>query len=249
MGRGRSRTSRGTRSTSGGGGGRKYRAYSRSVSSLMSRRSANSQDGNMRRGWNYPQSTSMYYDPFPRKMRAILRYSQTFNLNPAMGGTAHQLFRATSIFDPDLTGTGHQPYGHDLYQQIYNHYKVVKAIIKVTSVEGDGNAIFGVTMTDDSTVSTTYDTVREIKPTKWLAVGDSNQSQVLTQTYDAMQTFGPDMQERLVGSFGINPAENSYFDVFMQAANGPGGTAQLHSFVASITYYTEFTELKDLGQS
>lgn len=203
----------------------------------------------MRRGFNYPQYASGFFDPFPRTMRAILRYSSTFNLGPGMGGTAHQLFRATSIYDPDLTGLGHQPYGHDTFQGIYNHYRVVKAVIKITSVEGEGNAIFGLTMTDDSTVSGSYDTVREVKPTKWIAVGDSNQSQCLTQTYDAMQTFGPAMQERLVGSFGIDPVENQYFDVWMQAANGPTGTAQLHSFVAAISYYVEFTELKDLGGS
>ena len=119
----------------------------------------------MRKGFNNPQSNSLYYDPFPRSMRAILRYSDTFNLEPGLGGTSHQLYRATSIFDPNLTGVGHQPYGHDLYQQVYNHYKVIKAVIKVTAVEGEGNAIFGVTQTDDSTVSSTYDTVREIKPT------------------------------------------------------------------------------------
>lgn len=237
--RGRSRTRSGGRS----------RAASRSASSLLSRRSANSQDGDLRRGWNYPQFTSGFFDPFPRKMRAVLRYSSTFNLEPGVGQTAHRIFRASSIYDPDLTGLGHQPYGHDTFQSIYNHYRVVKAVCKITSVEGEGNAIFGLTITDDSTVNTTYDTVREVKPTKWLAVGPANQAQSLTQTYDAMQAFGPAMQERLVGSFGINPDEGQYFDVWMQPANGSGGTAQLHSFVAAITYYVEFNELKDLGQS
>lgn len=76
----------------------------------------------------------MYFDPFPARMRAVLRYSETFVIAAGVGGTGHQMFRCGSIFDPNQTGIGHQPYGHDTYQAIYDHYKVIKSNIKITNV-------------------------------------------------------------------------------------------------------------------
>jgi hypothetical protein len=38
-------------------------------------------------------------------------------------------FRTTAVYDPDYTGTGHQPYGFDQHSRLYNHYIVDTAII------------------------------------------------------------------------------------------------------------------------
>jgi len=59
--------------------------------------------------------------PIPQRYIATMKYSQTFLLSDVSPGWT---FNLNSIFDPDRTGTGHQPYGHDTFQTLYNRYRV-----------------------------------------------------------------------------------------------------------------------------
>jgi len=66
--------------------------------------------------------------PLPNKFRTTLRYCQQVPLNSTTAPTAHT-FALNGLFDPDISGVGHQPMGWDqliaLYQKAYvNKVKV-----------------------------------------------------------------------------------------------------------------------------
>lgn len=68
-----------------------------------------------------------------------LQYNTNISLNPTpdtlgSGGSNVWFFSANSLFDPDVTGTGHQPMYFDNYSAIYNRYKVNWAQITVTVI-------------------------------------------------------------------------------------------------------------------
>lgn len=67
-------------------------------------------------------------NPFPNEWYGWLNYGFDQNIGPAGSGlnttSAVQVFNINSLFDPDLTSTGHQPYGHDQLSAIYNTYLV-----------------------------------------------------------------------------------------------------------------------------
>lgn len=71
--------------------------------------------------------------PFARTGRGTLVYADTsFDLSTlAVSPQAHYVFRGNSIFDPDLTGVGVQPYYHDTMQTIYASYRVHASQINV----------------------------------------------------------------------------------------------------------------------
>ena len=73
-------------------------------------------------------------NPFRRVHTVRHRYQESSkSLNPGVGGTcAVHIFRANSMYDPDYTGTGHQPLGFDEMSTIYNKHKVTRAKITVT---------------------------------------------------------------------------------------------------------------------
>jgi len=180
-------------------------------------------------------------------MRAVLRYSEAITLDAGMAIPVHHYFRAGSIFDPNYTGTGHQPYGHDTYQGIFNHYRVVKSVCKITNSNVGANNVMGITLTDDVSSSTDFDGVREVKPSKFIPLVNCSDPHSLVMEYNSAKAF-PDQGQATTALFGNNPAEEMYFDIWTEGATSTINPSAL-AVIVCIEYYCEFSELKDLGQS
>lgn len=73
-----------------------------------------------------------------RPFRCKLLYTDGVLLATSAGvGFTTYSFRANSLFDPDYTGTGHQPYRYDQLATIYQKYRVVSSKITVNFSTGD----------------------------------------------------------------------------------------------------------------
>lgn len=71
-------------------------------------------------------------------------------------------FRANSVFDPDYTGTGHQPLYHDEMAAVYNFYTVIAAFIRVVFDQNQSEQItHGVILSDDATLPNNPNTLLE----------------------------------------------------------------------------------------
>lgn len=194
------------------------------------------------------KGTSPLFDPFPAKIQAKLRYTTTKALPVTISGTVSPyIFSANGIFDPDVSGLGHQPYGHDTYQTIYNHYSVESATITMTPTNGN-QCIFGITLTDDTTVNASYDTVREVKTTRMgVNNGQPNSSLSITKTYNRDQIYQKGSQKDVTSLFGARPVDQQYFHCW---AEGILDNVTVNpTFLFTITYIVDMWELKDLGQS
>lgn len=64
---------------------------------------------------------------FPATIRKRLRYADTFTLTSTAGVVTSYVLRANDLFDPDFTGTGHQPMGFDQLMLWFNHFCVIRA--------------------------------------------------------------------------------------------------------------------------
>lgn len=100
--------------------GRRYAPYKR--------RSRNSAALSVRPSMPFTRNLS----GFPLTIRATLKYHQGLVFQSVSGSVSKNAFRANGMFDPDETGTGHQPMGFDQLAGIYARYKVVSSRIKVT---------------------------------------------------------------------------------------------------------------------
>lgn len=69
----------------------------------------------------------------PRYITRLHYATQDIVLVSTAGSLADYSFRLNSLFDPDLTGIGHQPMGRDQLAQFYNRYRVFAASWKVTT--------------------------------------------------------------------------------------------------------------------
>jgi len=182
-------------------------------------------------------------NPIPERYICKMKYSDTFQLTS--GGGSLYRFNLNSIFDPNRTGVGHQPYGHDQYDRIYNHYKVNYSTIVLTPVI-NGEGMFGCTITDDPTINVGFDTVKEIKNTNMKAMGANGVPDKVTQYYNKNQVYTP-ASDGIGANFGANPSEQAFFHVWFTAKDSTSTPTLILN--VSIAYNVTMSELKDLGSS
>lgn len=191
-------------------------------------------------------------NPFPLQTVARLKYVDQVSIDPALAGTNSHFFSANNIYDPNTTGVGHQPYGHDQYVALYNHYYVIKSSIKVTAVGGtvnsaNGAAILGIAVKDDTTAETNYLTIMEAKGSHYRMM-PTDQKVTVTNGYNARKMFPKVSAEELGAVVGTSPAEQAYYQVWI---NSPAATLDVGNLFCTVEiYYTvRFYELRDLGMS
>ena len=61
-----------------------------------------------------------------------LTYADALIHNVSYGAAQHYAFNATSIYDPDFTGVGHQPFFRDMWVSQYDYYSVIKCDYEFT---------------------------------------------------------------------------------------------------------------------
>ncbi len=84
-------------------------------------------------------------DPFKPFMMTKLHYSETFTFTTGTSGVygVEQIMRLNSLFDPNFTGIGHQPYGTDQLALLYRRYKIhaVQLTLIWTDPTNDGTVV------------------------------------------------------------------------------------------------------------
>lgn len=92
-----------------------------------------------KRGWagtvsSRPLENFSLASPFPAEFYTTNIYSDKIQLTAGTAGVCgtEQVWFLNSLFDPDFTGAGHQPYGFDQLTPMYNKYNVISVDIEMT---------------------------------------------------------------------------------------------------------------------
>lgn len=68
-----------------------------------------------------------------------LKYSQDIHIYDGASASKYYTFRGNSLYDPDLSGVGHQPLYFDQYALIYSKYRVLGAKITLRAINGQSS--------------------------------------------------------------------------------------------------------------
>lgn len=211
------------------------------------------------------RSLSSYKGFMPESKIVNMKYCAHTTVNPGAGAIGHQYVSCNDIYDPDTTGVGHQPFGHDTMALLYNHYLVLSSVLKVTiagntAVASPTTCIFGIYLSDDATTGTVLSELCEQGNAKYKVVTDTVLSygtilkdRTLTHTYDPKKEYAltdiKDNWTRLGGVFGASPTtDECHWDIFLgaaDAASDPGIT----SLWIECEYKVLCTEPKHVAQS
>ncbi len=163
---------------------------------------------------------------FPRVARTTLKYVEQIGINPAAGALGKYNFRANSVYDPNSSGTGHQPLGYDQWAAVYNHYCVMHCTIKCTFISTETTVscplACGVVLDDDGTVANTAGTIIEQGKSLFKVINSRDLAYdnglILTNTYEPREYFGvtnPVDNADMSAVVTSNPARGAYFVVWV----------------------------------
>lgn len=191
----------------------------------------------------------------PDKKYVTLRFCDTYSLTGGIGAVYHK-FRLNSLYDPDLTGVGHQPLGHDEYAEWYERYTVRRARIKVTYI-GDavaaivpGVMMIGVNDDETTQTSSTATAMERGDFSEFMHVGTIPGQAIeksIVQEVDIAKLQGVKNitdEDDLGAAFGANPAQSvvGHVGLFPVAGNTPGTI----NFAVEIEMDVVLTEPKPL---
>jgi len=185
-----------------------------------------------------PLQEMKYHTPlFPPRFRKTLRYAEVglAHSSGAAGIGATYFFAANGLYDPNITGAGHQPMGFDQMMLMYNHYTVVSSKITIEANNAGAYGLFpafGIYLSPDTT--NISDPARMMENglmvyKRLSAIGGngatgavySRDLPALTLGCDVSSYFARDKKKRelvedsqLSGTSAANPAELVYFGVY-----------------------------------
>jgi len=73
----------------------------------------------------------------PNSTLVRLNYSENLTLSTSLGSIGSYVFRTNDLFDPNYTGTGHQPYFRDQMFALYQYGRVLSMKITFTLITGN----------------------------------------------------------------------------------------------------------------
>jgi len=200
-------------------------------------------------------SRARFLTGFPDQLTMTHRYCESgVSVTSTLGVMGHYLFRANGMFDPNATGSGHQPLYFDQLTAIYNHWHVIGSRIKVVGITADSNtATFSWALWQNDDTSTT--------PSDIFAVAEQSKGvlkmqpaqvtatpQFATLGWSAKKTFGGSTlaDSELQGTVAADPTEQSFFQITVQTH---GGVTAAMLFNVEIEYIAVWTEVKDISSS
>lgn len=170
------------------------------------------------------------YSPLPKKLHCRLRYMEKdIAVNPTVGGLASDyVFRITSLFDINLSGTGHQPVGFDQIMPFYKYYVVskVNAHVIFQNTDASNEALCAVHLNNTSTSITDIRVAVENGRTVYQMLGKTGSSRDISNlviSCDVAKEFGvKDLTDDVIyrGTSTTDPSAN----LFMHCIGQPNST-------------------------
>lgn len=189
----------------------------------------------------------------PDRFLVKLKYSEQFGMSSVAGTSGYYQFRVNSIFDPNLTGTGHQPLGHDQWANFYNRYRVrgMKYFVTFTNYNTTYQMEVAINLRPNSAVSSDMNVIREDPYTVFktiLGIEGSGQANKSSRGYASVAKIRGISRMRLgsesdlQAQFGNNPPITPILNLYLynQDATAAGDCRCR----VDLVYYTEMFDRK-----
>lgn len=206
--------------------------------------------------------------PFPVVMNTSLIYGDNISLTHTLGSIGITTYRLNSLYDVDLTSSGHQPRwfdtlcGADLGSAPYQQYLVKGArySVKFVNTNSSGTSVGYVACrvrngNSDALTTADYQALQELPMTQWKIIqthDGSGNVQVLSGRVSMAKVIGcKDILDydavRLAYNGNPQTGDGVYLDIMYFPLDGT--TSATIRAIPQITFYAQFSELNKPLQS
>lgn len=204
-----------------------------------------------RRQFNMPMTVTFPKNiiGFPDRLVTILKYSENYTFTGSATPAA-QVWSINSAFDPNFTGTGHQPSFYDTFQSVYGRYFVrhFKLDLEVTATNPNVSTYVVANYADQSIAANTVEQIIEAKYSVFKVLGITNSgksTQLISlpwmSTMKLMGQPGTEADDNMYSVVSASPADVAWALVKGAAVDGTTST----SFMVRAVIYQEIV-FKDL---
>lgn len=177
-----------------------------------------------------------------------MRYQERFDINPTTGVPGSYILSANGLYDPNVTGTGHQPRGFDQLMAMYRHYEVKEALVELWLDPQDltTNSIIALSARSNANPVTSRDDMMEHRTALIKGISGSDGGPAVAYHKIAVKPsdfIGLKNDDQLRGHVNANPGYQVY--VHINTLPIPNVDAQTMHFQARITYKVKLSEPKE----
>lgn len=188
--------------------------------------------------------------PIPQRYIARHKYVESVIIT---AGVQPFAFRVNSMYDPNSTGIGHQPYARDTYAALYNRYRVIGVKVRVICGNPDANTPVRLTglFSNDVITSVNGDLAAESPRSKTINQIPNGSTMVLKHQGYMPSIVGRSKQQymaddRYQSDVGNNPLEAVY--LYLWATNYANSNVAVNAQV-QIEFLCEWFDVINQGSS
>lgn len=205
------------------------------------------------RRYNNKPYTKISRQPVSDRYFTKMRYSENVQLTLSLPNVLYGYQYRSSIFDPDYTGSGHQPLWHDQFYLLYEKYRVYGVKYSITLKTGsavDLTTIY-VKYNQSSAQDTNQYTLRERGDGKGrILAGPQGAPTHFSGYMSVAKVFGLSKKEFIADdSFVSIQGDNPPKTAFLQIYGSTVGGSTLISASLDLVYYVEFMQRADVSGS
>lgn len=228
--------------------------YKHKMAPKIKRRGLRRKPWNKRKGVRkaYATVVNRGLSPIPQRFITKMKYCDNFTMPTALSGLNAYRFNLNSIFDPNRTGIGHQPYGHDTLQSMYNRYRVISCSYVIQVIANATINCAVLPANEEVSPNAMYE-VKESPRAKFVAQNPGGSMKILKGSVYLPSLVGRTKaqymaDDRYQAQYGASPSELAILNVFTQQIND-GTTDQLPQITVTLEYLVESFDVKQLGVS
>lgn len=196
--------------------------------------------------------------PIPARYITKMKYAESYLLTGA--GLRTQQMNLNSLFDPNRSGLGHQPYGFDQLcgpagTALYNRYRVFKVDYVVVVANDDYNIHYAVLNTNDASPPIgNVSEARENPRCQYKCQNPGGTLKTITGSISLPSLMGRTKAQYMASDnyqsvYNASPAELAVMNIYAQGLNDDVSVSMTHTVNVLLTYHVEFFDPHVLDQS